>query len=737
MPEVSTHTRYDAAVTYIRDRRWALIPLHHVLPSGACSCRFAATDPDHQAGGKSVAKHPLTKGWQTGAAMSLADAFSVWCDYNPGANIGIRTGTASGIFVLDVDPDNGGNAALDAMLKANGPLPRTFTVRTGSGGRHYYFTLPAFKVTNGANRLLVTEYGPGLDIRGEGGQVVAPPSVSAKGDYVVLDDADPVSAPAWLLELLQATVDTMPAMDSPVVEDLPTIADLSARDADRVQRYAERVLDQELTEYLEAPPGSGNAALFQSACSMLEIAQSPWNTVTTGDVWAKLERARMQRADTHPAGGGQDPAEFSATWESARTRVIGQGRALPPDPNAGVAFDPSLFLAEGETLTAPPPATREEAMSLVDQMEAMLLDADDLANMPAPKPLVRGLLDQDTGAWLIGAPGSFKSFVALDLAGHIGTGRTWQGHEVTQGEVIYLAAEGARGMTLRTRAWREVYGPMTGVKFLTLPLQYAGEYGKASVEWETLMALVRRRQPIMVVIDTQARVTAGMNENDNGEMGAFARAVTQMQAAAGGACVLVVHHTGRNGQDARGASAIDGAQDTELKVERLEPRGELRLRLKQDKQKDQADSDQDVSLQMRVIDMGTDPETGRDLSSLVLSAPDPFQHHVPSGEELEPWKGAEPGAWTGQVVAANAKIQRRILQVLADHAGEQGITEAAARKVVTERWSKPSDTGWVDAWAKIRDLGITLNPSGERWTVDPLEVKALQGSPRGVPAEGS
>jgi hypothetical protein len=461
---------------------------------------------------------------------------------------------------------------------------------------------------------------------------------------------------------------------------------------------------------------------------MLEIAQSPWNSITVADVWNQLERARVARKDMHPMGGGQDPAEFSATWESARARVIGQGRPLPPDPHAGVAFDPSLFLPEGEQQGPQVPVTRDEAMSLVDQMEAMLLDASELAKLPAPKPLVHGLLDLDSGAWLIGAPGSFKSFVALDLAAHVGGGRMWQGHKVAQGEVIYIAAEGARGMTLRVRAWEQVNGPMTGVKFLPLPIRYMGTQGNPSVEWETLMALVRRRQPSMVVIDTQARVTVGMNENDNGEMGLFASAVTHMQSAAGGACVLVVHHTGRNGGDARGASAIDGAQDTELKVQRGEPRSELKLRLLQDKQKDQADSTGATELQMQVIDLGVDEETGRALSSLVVAPMDPFK--LPSTDELEPWKGKAPEAWTGELVPANAKNQRRILQVLADHAREHGLTETQVRKVVTDRWERPSDTGWTNAWTSVLALEAVVNgATGDRWTVDQLAVRAAQGAP--------
>jgi hypothetical protein len=652
-------------VAYIR-KGWATIPLHHVTADGSCSCRWAATDEDHGAGGKSVAKHPLNRGWQSGAAMSLADAFATWGEDAPDSNIGIRTGRVSGFWVLDVDPDNGGDVSLQRMTEENGPLPRTYVVRTGSGGTHYYFSMPLFEVTNGSNRALAQAFGPGLDIRGEGGQVVAAPSVTGKGEYRVLDDTEPAPAPGWLLELLQAGVAVTPIVDSPVVEDLPSVGDLNARDQDRVQRYAERVCEMSAEEYREAPPGMGNAALFRAAVSMIEIAQSPWNTVTVSLVHTMLDRARRDRRDVHPAGGGQDETEFSVTWESARNRAIGQGRALPPDPNAGVAFDPSLFLPADEVPDTAPPQTRDEAQSLVDEMISKLMTAEELANLPAPRPIIRGLYNRSSGVWTIGAPGSFKSFIVLDQAACIGTGRPWQGREVHQGLVLYIAAEGAAGMTLRTRAWQKRYGPMTGVKFLPLPIRF-----KDQVAWATLEAVVHRLQPVMVVIDTQARVTAGMNENDNGEMGEFAAAVTRMEQAAGGACVHVVHHTGRNGGDARGASAIDGAQDTELKLERIEPRSSLRVKLLQDKQKDRADGGEPITLKLEVVELGTDPETGEHLSSLVVAERDPFSPiPVP--------------AWVSDL----PEVKRNVVTVLNDHGRVLGMTGAEIIRSLKERGMK-------------------------------------------------
>ncbi len=152
------------------------------------------------------------KGWQRAEPMTadqIREARSGWRGRTH-HNVGLRTGAASGFFVLDVDPDSGGDASLADLLAKHGALPRTYTVRTGSGGTHYYWRLPEFPVGNSAKGL-----GKGLDIRGEGGQVVAPPSVSAKGPYSVAVDAPVAEAPVWLLDRLRPAAAKPSAPSSP------------------------------------------------------------------------------------------------------------------------------------------------------------------------------------------------------------------------------------------------------------------------------------------------------------------------------------------------------------------------------------------------------------------------------------------------------------------------------------------------------------------------------------------
>ncbi|MFJ6293233.1 AAA family ATPase [Streptomyces griseoviridis] len=265
----------------------------------------------------------------------------------------------------------------------------------------------------------------------------------------------------------------------------------------------------------------------------------------------------------------------------------------------------------------------------LEQLEAELLDTDDLDNIPALEPIIYDVLFKDTLARVYGASGTFKSFMTLDMAASVGTGTPWHGQKASAGTVIYLVAEGSRGVRKRVRAWEQHHGrKMTGVRFLPRPVQ------AMDPEWLVLIELCRRLRPSLIVVDTQARVTVGIEENSNTEMGRVVDRMEQLRAASG-ACVLLVHHTGHDSDRGRGATAVKGALQTELGVTRTgKTIHDTVVTLKTGKQKDDEElGDMPFGIHQVLLD-GEAKEDGTPISSVVLVHLDAVgQPHARTGHE--------------------------------------------------------------------------------------------------------
>lgn len=182
----------DSALTYAA-RGWPVVALHTPI-NGGCSCGKATCD--------SVGKHPrwdaqlLPSGLKS--ATTDPGVIKVWWTLWPDANVGVVTG--SDIWVLDVDPQHGGDLSLEGLIAQYGTLPETIEAITGGGGSHFLFTRPAVGIRNRAN------FAPGLDTRGDGGYIVAAPSLHQSGKHyewrLSPDDTVLADAPQWLLDLV-------------------------------------------------------------------------------------------------------------------------------------------------------------------------------------------------------------------------------------------------------------------------------------------------------------------------------------------------------------------------------------------------------------------------------------------------------------------------------------------------------------------------------------------------------
>jgi hypothetical protein len=126
-----------------------------------------------------------------------------WFHRREDLNIGIVTGERSGLVVMDVDPGHGGDDSLERIEALYGRLPSTVQAITGGGGRHIYFGHPGGVVRNKVAIL------PGVDLRGDGGYVVAPPSLHVSGKRYVWEkgrapgEVEIASIPSWLMDLVR------------------------------------------------------------------------------------------------------------------------------------------------------------------------------------------------------------------------------------------------------------------------------------------------------------------------------------------------------------------------------------------------------------------------------------------------------------------------------------------------------------------------------------------------------
>ena len=182
----SNNRLLEAALAYA-GRGWRVIPLHHILPDGKCSCKTASCKRG---------KHPRIKDWPNRASSDAATIRSWWTSW-PEGNIGLACGPGSDVLALDIEAE--GLHLLADLEQRLGPLPRTVTSRTGGGGQHRLFQWPTGCVAI-TNKVRVAKVP--IDIRAKGGQIVLPPSRNGTGVYnwqIGPDDAPLAELPkAWV-----------------------------------------------------------------------------------------------------------------------------------------------------------------------------------------------------------------------------------------------------------------------------------------------------------------------------------------------------------------------------------------------------------------------------------------------------------------------------------------------------------------------------------------------------------
>lgn len=205
-------------------------------------------------------KKPISEWKEYQTAIATPEQCAQWD--NQSYNVGIATGAISNFFVLDVDGIEG-QQTLKELETTYGALPETVTVQSGKG-KHYYFRMPEDKriIRNLSGRSVDGEVLPSLDIRGDGGYIIAPPSLHPNGQrYCWINapnDTDIAHAPEWLLELVAKPLEPKTINPAGNGKTFPA-------------SYLEAALAGELASLRQAMNGTRNDTLNKAAFSMGQL----------------------------------------------------------------------------------------------------------------------------------------------------------------------------------------------------------------------------------------------------------------------------------------------------------------------------------------------------------------------------------------------------------------------------------------------------------------------------------
>ena len=407
-------------------------------------------------------KRPITENGFKNAVTEPARILALF--ERPGAElIGMPTGQVSGLVVIDIDirADRTGMDWLNLNADA---LPETRTHKTRSGGLHLVFRAPeGIPIRNSAGRLA-----PGVDVRGDGGYVILPPSPG----YEIADQTDPAEMPRWLIKACLPVVaeQAAPAERKPPRADGGSAYGLAALakecDAIRSARWGEQETTLNsaalkigaLVAGGELQEGIALADLRAAAGSMSsEPNREPWRP---DDVDAKIRRGvqhgmatprnappRQERVEEEPPDWSDDPGYFAALEQHAH---------LEPDDVEQIAADVARDI-KAEAAAAEKARLRR-AYQESQAQPLPLLWFHEIEQVLDAKDFVQGVLIEEGAVVIYGESNAGKTFWATDLALHVAAGDPWRKRRVEKSGVIYCVLEGGNGFRNRVSAWKAERG---------------------------------------------------------------------------------------------------------------------------------------------------------------------------------------------------------------------------------------------------------------------------------------
>ncbi len=592
-------------------------------------------------------------------ATTDAKQIRAWWTEHPQANIGLDVGGA-GMMALDLDPGHD-PAALDAAVGGRPGTP--LRQRTPRGGTHEFYALARGETVPPS----ASKVAPSVDVRSFHSYVLLAPSYvddgKAKGTYTWENEDWPAPKPAFrterMIQACQQVREKDKDRDTWIIEaNLP-------ENVDRYTRWlkGELAIKGKYSSIAVLGKGGDHCALATAAMGksfgisadltfdlMLEHwnprCDPPWSGDELSHLQGKVENA--YRYNTSPPGNMTD------AYRKAKSEAMFQ--PVLRDATEGAFWSSGRF---------------------------RIVDRDAMEDIRDPSWLVPDLIVDRSYSMLVGAPGSLKTYLALDIGLALANGidTLWPGTAGNCGPVVFAAGEGRSGLRDRARAWEKTY--LAGKRtvgsnwWLVDPVPAIAREG----EVETFIQLVSHAldggKPKLVIIDTVGRAMQGISENDQEHASKFTAAIELITKELDCA-VLAIHHSGHGEKRARGSSVFQGDVDMTLFAER--DGKEKALTLTMQKQKDAPEWEKPKLVTLEEVQLG-------EKRNLVVSRNTGAGQPLPAATPQKPVSAPQGGRRGRPLGVAPELVDTAAMAVLSKLKGWSGSSNQLADMIASHMGS--------------------------------------------------